>query len=119
MLELYDVVLRANAAGKAAAGPGVAMGDVDKATRDVIVAAGYGEYFTHRTGHGLGLDTHEPIPQIAPGVTDLLEPGMVFTVEPGIYLPGLGGVRIEDDVLVTETGIEVLTSFPRQLQIQR
>ncbi len=119
MLEMYDVVLRANAAGKAAAGPGVAMGEIDKATRDVIAAAGYGEYFTHRTGHGLGLDTHEPIPQIAPGVTDLLEPGMVFTIEPGIYLPGLGGVRIEDDVLVTETGIEVLTSFPRQLKIER
>ena len=75
MQEIYDVVLRANTAGKAAAGPGVPMEAVDKAARDVITAAGYGDYFTHRTGHGLGLDTHEPIPQIAAGVTDLLEAG--------------------------------------------
>ena len=90
MQKIYDVVLRANEAGKAAAAPGVPMEAVDKAARDVIEAAGYGEYFTHRTGHGLGLDTHEPIPQIATGVNDLLEPGMVFTVEPGIYVPGCG-----------------------------
>ncbi|MCC6803100.1 MAG: aminopeptidase P family protein [Anaerolineae bacterium] len=119
MQHIYDVVLRANAAGKAAAGPGVPMEAVDMAARAVITEAGYGEFFTHRTGHGLGLDTHEPIPQIATGVKDLLEPGMVFTVEPGIYVPGVGGVRIEDDVLVTETGIDVLTSYPRSLQIQR
>lgn len=119
MQELYDIVYAANAAGKAAAGPGVPMEDVDKATRKVIVDAGYGEYFTHRTGHGLGMDTHEPIPQIATGVKDILEPGMVFTVEPGIYLPGVGGVRIEDNVLITETGIEVFTQFPRKLQIER
>ncbi len=119
MQKIYDVVLRANEAGKAAAAPGVPMEAVDKAARGVIEAAGYGEYFTHRTGHGLGLDTHEPIPQIATGVTDLLQPGMVFTIEPGIYLPGVGGVRIEDNVLVTESGIDVLTSFPRKLQIER
>ncbi len=119
MQRMYDVVLRANEAGKAAAGPGVPMQVVDKAARDVIEAAGYGEYFTHRTGHGLGLDTHEPIPQIAAGVTDLLEPGMVFTVEPGVYIPGVGGVRVEDDLLITDAGAEVLTSFPRKLKIER
>jgi Xaa-Pro dipeptidase len=119
MLEMYDVVKRANAAGKAAAGPGVPMEEVDKAARKVIVDAGYGEYFTHRTGHGLGMDTHEPIPQIATGVKDLLEPGMVFTVEPGVYVPGVGGVRIEDNVLITETGTEVLTTYPRELQVVR
>jgi Xaa-Pro dipeptidase len=119
MQRMYDVVLAANEAGKAAAGPGVPMEAVDKAARKVITDAGYGEYFTHRTGHGLGLDTHEPIPQIATGVKDLLEPGMVFTVEPGVYVPGVGGVRVEDNVAVTETGIDVLTSFPRRLQIER
>ena len=119
MQKIYDTVKAANAAGKAAAGPGVAMEEVDKAARKVITDAGYGEYFTHRTGHGLGLDTHEPIPQMATGVKDLLEPGMVFTVEPGIYVPGVGGVRVEDNVAITETGIDVLTTFPRSLKIER
>ena len=119
MQKIYDVVKAANAAGKAAAGPDIAMEAVDKAARKVITDAGYGEYFTHRTGHGLGLDTHEPIPQMATGVKDLLEAGMVFTVEPGVYVPGVGGARVEDDVAVTETGIDVLTTFPRYLQIQR
>jgi len=114
MQKIYDTVLAANEAAIRTAGPGVAMGAVDKAARDVIVAAGYGEYFTHRTGHGLGLGGHELIPQIAENVTDLLEPGMSFTIEPGIYVPGLGGVRIEDDVVVTETGLDVLTSFPKK-----
>jgi Xaa-Pro dipeptidase len=90
---------------------------VDKAARDLISAAGYGAYFIHRTGHGLGLDIHEPIPQIAAGVTDILQPGMTFTIEPGIYLPGVGGVRIEDNVVCTEDGVEVLTTFPRELVI--
>lgn len=117
MQKIYDTVLAANEAAKAAVKPGVPMGDVDRAARDVITAAGYGEFFTHRTGHGLGLDGHEPIPQIASGVTDRLQPGMVFTIEPGIYVPGLGGVRIEDDVVVTETGADVLTTYPRTLQV--
>ena len=115
MQKIYDTVLRANEAAKAAAGPGVPCGDVDRAARQVIEDAGYGEYFIHRTGHGLGLDTHEPVPQIAGNIDYPLEPGMVFTIEPGIYIPGLGGVRIEDNVLVTDTGLEVLTSFPRTL----
>lgn len=114
MQKIYDTVLAANQAAIAIAAPGVTCGEVDKAARDVIDAAGYGEYFIHRTGHGLGLEGHE-LPQIAGGVSDVLEPGMVFTVEPGIYIPGFGGVRIEDDVVVTEDGVEVLTSYPRQL----
>ncbi|MCB9453695.1 MAG: aminopeptidase P family protein [Anaerolineaceae bacterium] len=117
MQKIYDTVLAANEAAKATAGPGVTMGAVDKAARDVIEAAGYGVYFTHRTGHGLGMDGHELIPQIASGVEDTLQPGMAFTIEPGIYVPGLGGVRIEDDVVITENGAEILTTFPRKLQM--
>jgi Xaa-Pro dipeptidase len=117
MRRIYDTVLAANQAGIRAAGPGVLCGDVDKATRMVIEAAGYGEYFIHRTGHGLGLEGHE-LPQMAAGVEQPLLPGMVFTVEPGIYIPGMGGVRIEDNVAITDNGVEVLTSFPYQLQIQ-
>ena len=114
MRRIYDAVYRANAAARAVAGPGVPCGVVDKAARDVIEAAGYGPYFTHRTGHGLGLEGHE-LPQIASGVETLLEVGMVFTIEPGIYLPDVGGVRIEDDMVVTENGAESLTSYPREL----
>jgi len=116
MVKIYNAVLAGNQAGIAAAGPGVACGDVDKATRDVITAAGYGEYFIHRTGHGLGLEGHE-LPQVASGVKEVLQPGMVFTVEPGIYVPGLGGVRIEDNITITENGAEVLTQYPRQLSV--
>lgn len=112
MQVIYDTVLRANQAATAAARPGVTMGAVDEAARTVIEAAGYGQYFIHRTGHGLGLDGHEPIPQIASGVEDVLEVGMAFTIEPGIYIPGMGGVRIEDNVVVTENGLEVLTHYP-------
>jgi Xaa-Pro dipeptidase len=117
MRKIHETVLRANEAARNLAGPGIQMGAVDKAARDVIRAAGYGDYFTHRTGHGLGLEGHEAIPQIAEGVQDMLEPGMMFTIEPGIYVPGLGGVRIEDNVLVTATGLDVLTSFPRELRV--
>ncbi len=117
MQTIYDTVLRANEAAKAAAKPGVPCAQVDRAARQVIEDAGYGQYFIHRTGHGLGLDTHEPVPQIAGNIEDPLEPGMVFTIEPGIYVPGLGGVRIEDNVLVTDTGVEILTSFPRSLTL--
>jgi Xaa-Pro dipeptidase len=111
---VYGVVRAANAAGRAAVGPGVSAETVDQAARAAIEEAGYGEHFIHRTGHGLGLDVHEP-PYIVAGNGRLLEPGMTFTVEPGIYLPGLGGVRIEDDVLVTEDGAETLTTFTREL----
>ncbi|GAB4514008.1 MAG: aminopeptidase P family protein [Anaerolineae bacterium] len=118
MQKIHATVLEANRAATAAAGPGVPCGVVDKAARDVIEAAGYGEYFFHRTGHGLGLEGHE-LPQVAAGVEAVLEPGMVFTIEPGIYVPGLGGVRIEDNVHVTDNGVEMLTQFPRELQFRR
>ena len=109
---VYEIVKEANAAGRAAVRPGVPAQDVDRVTRQVIARAGYGEYFVHRTGHGLGLEVHEP-PYIVEGNEALLRPGMTFTIEPGIYLPGQGGVRIEDDVLVTPQGAETLTTFPR------
>jgi len=89
---------------------------VDRATRKVIEEAGYGPYFTHRTGHGLGLEAHEG-PNIVEGNRLVLEPGMVFTIEPGIYLPGEVGVRIEDDMVITADGAESLTTFDRDLMV--
>jgi len=114
--KVHQIVCDANAAGRAVAKPGVACSDVDKAARDVIEAAGYGQYFIHRTGHGLGTEGHEP-PYIRAGNPMLLEPGMSFTIEPGIYLPNRFGVRIEDDVVVTADGLTSLTSYPRELEI--
>ena len=111
---IYELVKRANAVGKAAIRPGATGRDVDRAARGVIEAGGYGEYFIHRTGHGLGLELHEP-PDMAEGNTTPLEVGNVFTVEPGIYLPGRGGVRIEDDVVVTPSGHRSLTTMSREL----
>jgi Xaa-Pro dipeptidase len=113
---VYEVVRRANEAGRAAARPGNEIQEVDRAARKVIVDAGYGQYFMHRAGHGLGLDIHEP-PFAREGDTTVLEPGMTFTVEPGIYLPGKGGVRIEDDLVITLTGNESLTTFDRELKV--
>ena len=113
MARVYRVVQAANEAGRAAVRPDVPAEAVDRAARAVIEAAGYGPQFVHRTGHGLGLEIHEP-PYIVAGNRQPLEPGMTFTVEPGIYLPGVGGVRIEDDVVVTESGGESLTTFPRR-----
>lgn len=111
---IYSVVQEANAAGQAVVKPGIEAQEVDRAARKVIEEAGYGQYFIHRTGHGLGLEIHEP-PYMVEGNELVLEPGMTFTVEPGIYVPGKGGVRIEDDVLVTEDGYEALTALPREL----
>lgn len=116
MRKIHETVQAANAAGKAAARAGVTGHDVDAAARGVIEEAGYGAYFRHRTGHGLGLDVHE-LPNMAPNDSMILTPGMVFTVEPGVYVPGVGGVRIEDDVLITEDGCESLTAFPRSLTL--
>ncbi len=116
LVEIYDVVREANEAGIRTAAPGVPAQEIDRAARKVIADAGYGEFFIHRTGHGLGLDGHEA-PYMREGNPQALEPGMVFTVEPGIYIPGKGGVRIEDDVLVTESGVDVLTSYPKDLRI--
>jgi len=110
----YQAVLEANQAGRDAAKPGASGQEVDQAARAVIEAAGLGQYFIHRTGHGLGLEAHEE-PDMKAGVTLALERGMTFTVEPGVYLPGLGGIRIEDDVVITKTGSESLTTLPRQL----
>jgi Xaa-Pro dipeptidase len=91
---------------------------VDKAARDVIEASGYGVYFTHRTGHGIGMEGHEE-PYMRGDNMQLLEPGMAFTVEPGIYLPGRSrnGVRIEDNVVITETGADVLSDMPREIRV--
>ena len=114
--EVYAAVRAANEAGRAAVRPGVTCQDVDRVTRQVLVDAGLGEHFIHRTGHGLGLDVHEE-PGIVEGNDMPLEEGMVFTVEPGVYLEGWGGVRIEDDVVVTEDGCETLTTFSRELRV--
>jgi Xaa-Pro dipeptidase len=114
LAQVHEIVRAANAAGRAAAGPGVLCQEVDRAARRVITEAGYGDYFIHRTGHGLGLESHEP-PYIVAGNERRLAVGMTFTVEPGIYLPGRGGVRVEDDVVITEEGCESLTTFERRL----
>lgn len=112
---MASVVQEANAAGRAAVRPGVPAGAVDRAAREVIEKAGLGEFFTHRTGHGLGMEEHEP-PYIRAGNQQLLEVGMTFTIEPGVYLPERDGVRIEDDVVVSETGGESLSDLPRELR---
>ncbi len=114
--EIFEIVRQAQEAGRRAVGAGTACGDVDRAARAVIEAGGYGEYFVHRTGHGLGLEVHEP-PDLAAGNEQQLESGAVVTVEPGIYLAGFAGVRIEDDLAVAEDGHESLTSASRDLVI--
>jgi Xaa-Pro dipeptidase len=116
MQEIAAVVHSANQAGRSAGKPGLAAGEVDKATRSVIEKAGYGQYFTHRTGHGLGMEAHEG-PYIFSANDLILKTGMVYTIEPGIYLPGIGGVRIEDDVVVTEHGSRSITGMDRDLKI--
>ncbi len=111
---IAEIVAQANAAGRKAAGPQIPAQEVDRAARGVIEQAGYGAYFTHRTGHGIGMEGHEP-PYIREGNPQPLQEGMAFTVEPGIYLPGRGGVRIEDDVVITAQGAESLSDLPREL----
>ena len=111
---IYGVVLKAQRRAIAAVKPGATMHDVDRVARSIIAKAGYGKTFGHGLGHGIGLDIHEG-PRLAAGQHRPLRPGMVVTVEPGIYLAGWGGVRIEDDVLVTKTGHEVLTSVGKEL----
>src|SRR5262249_45496561 len=111
---VHAVVARAQQRALQTLRPGIKSGDGDAAARAVIADAGYGDYFTHSTGHGLGMQVHEA-PLLKPGSETILEAGMVVTVEPGIYLPNWGGVRIEDDVLITRDGCEVLTHVPRDL----
>jgi len=114
--KIHKIVQESNAAGRAAGKPGARCADVDIAARDVIEKSGYGKYFTHRTGHGIGMEGHEE-PYMRGDNEQLLEPGMAFTVEPGIYLPGRNGVRVEDDVVVTETGAESLSDMPREIRV--
>jgi Xaa-Pro dipeptidase len=112
----YEVVKTANATARGAACPGIKAEDVDRATNQVLIDAGYEHLIRHRTGHGLGLEAHE-WPYIVEGNERILQPGMVFTVEPGIYQLDVIGVRIEDDVLITADGAESLSTFPRDIMI--
>ncbi len=109
---MYEIVRRAQQAAFDAVRPGAAAQDVDRAARSVIAEAGYGERFVHRTGHGIGIEVHEP-PYIVEGDATPLRPGMTFSDEPGIYLPGRFGVRIEDQLVVTEGGAERLNEASR------
>ncbi len=113
--KIYRIVLEAQLSAIDAVRPGRTCEDVDSVARNIIENAGYGKYFGHGLGHGLGLHVHEG-PRLAKGVKTLLKPGMIVTVEPGIYLPNWGGIRIEDDILVTRDGCEVLTSVPKELE---
>ncbi len=114
--EVHGVVLEAQRRAIAAVKPGVPTKDIDAIARDYIKERGYGDYFTHGTGHGVGLDIHEP-PSVSPLGKELLEEGMVVTVEPGIYIPGWGGVRIEDMILVGKTGPSILTTIPKSFKV--
>lgn len=116
MKEIYDIVLKAQELGVEKIGPGMSGIEADALARDFIKSKGYGEAFGHSTGHGIGLEVHES-PGLSFRTETILEPGMAVTVEPGIYLPGVGGVRIEDDILITESGNERLTNSTKELRI--
>lgn len=116
MRQVYEIVREAQASAVRAVRPGKRCSEIDQVAREIIEKAGYGPAFSHNLGHGLGIACHET-PNFAPGDDHVLVPGMVMTVEPGIYLEGLGGVRIEDDVLVTENGCEVLTKSGKELTV--
>jgi Xaa-Pro aminopeptidase/Xaa-Pro dipeptidase len=113
MGRVYRAVAESQEAGLDAVAPGVTCGAVDEAAREVLRGYGYEEQFLHSTGHGVGLEIHEP-PWVRAGNDDVLMPGDAITVEPGVYLPGVGGVRIEDMVLVTESGSTVLTRSSKE-----
>jgi Xaa-Pro aminopeptidase len=115
-VDYYAVLEAAQRAACAAVTTGISAEAVDAVARDAITNAGYGEYFVHRTGHGIGLEEHEE-PYIVAGNNEPLEPGMAFSVEPGIYLPGRHGARIEDILVVTETGSEALNTIPHELTV--
>jgi Xaa-Pro dipeptidase len=112
--EIYETVLKAQLAALDASKPGKTCAEVDLTARNIIREAGYGDYFPHRLGHGLGISVHE-FPSLTETNNLLLQEGMVYTIEPGIYVPNVAGVRIEDDVYVTQDGIEILTKFPKEL----
>ena len=114
MKKVYGLVKAANAAARAAAKPGVLMSDIDRAARKVIEDGGYGKYFIHRTGHGIGLEVHEPT-DVSSANHIIARPGMAFSIEPGIYLPGKFGVRIEDLMILTEDGAVTLNALEREL----
>lgn len=114
--EIYDLVLRAQEAGVKAAVPGAKLVDIDAACRDIIEEAGYGEYFVHSTGHGVGLEVHEG-PSAAKTGKGELEPGMTLTIEPGVYVPGKGGVRIEDTLIITQGAPKIITPMSKELRI--
>ncbi|MCY7781182.1 M24 family metallopeptidase [Bacillus haynesii] len=114
--EIYNTVLQAETEALKMSKPGVRIGDLDLKARGIIEKAGYGDYFPHRLGHGLGISPHE-YPSMSHNNDELLKQGMVYTIEPGIYVPEIGGVRIEDDVLVTADGAEALTKYPKQLTV--
>ena len=113
---IVDVVAEANAVARQVVRPGIPASEIDKATRNIIQQAGYGEFFTHRTGHGLGMEGHEE-PYIHSANDSIIIPGMTFTIEPGIYLPARNGSRIEDDILITKDGSVSLTDLPRNLRL--
>lgn len=114
--KVYDTVLRAQLAAEEAVRPGMPLREIDRIARDIITEAGYGSYFTHRLGHFIGYDVHEA-GDVSPASELIAEPGMIFSIEPGIYLPGRVGVRIEDLVLVTEDGAQILNHYPKSLEV--
>lgn len=116
MEKIYSIVKKANEKAIETVKPGALYSDVDKIAREIITESGYGKYFTHRTGHSIGIDVHEP-PNVSDDNKMVLEPGMIFSIEPGIYLPNKGGVRIEDLVIVTNSGVEVLNFYSKDLEI--
>lgn len=116
MEEIYRIVLKAQTEALKLCKPGIAIADLDGCARGIITAAGYGKNFNHSLGHGIGLEVHE-LPFLRGSATEVLRPGMAITIEPGIYLPGIGGVRIEDTVIITEDGYENLTKRPKTLQV--
>lgn len=116
MKEVYEVVKKANEEAEKAIRPGMRFCDVDRVARDIITEAGYGPYFTHRLGHNIGLTCHE-YGDCSEVNTDVIKPGMFFSIEPGVYLPGEFGVRIEDLIMVTENGCKILNSYSKEIEV--
>ncbi|WP_408007384.1 M24 family metallopeptidase [Pseudalkalibacillus sp. A8] len=114
--EIYETVLEANRQAIESCKPGMTIGEIDRISRRVITEAGYDDYYPHRVGHGIGLEGHE-YPSLHQDNDNILREGMTFTIEPGIYIPEIGGVRIEDEVLVTKDGYKLLTQYPKELQV--